>query len=324
MVVRSPYTERVFGISGAEFFVIILVAVIVVGPQRLPEYTRQLTRMVRQLRLFLDNARSQIAEEVGPELAELDLSSLDPRQYDPRKIVREALGEDIEAIRKDLTQPFRSVADAAKETSEGAAKAVNDAVKQDRANSLSKQISKKKAEAQAVSAASAAGAAAVGAGGAAAAAASGRAASAEDEAPAAEEAQAPQTAESLADPVAEGRQEMPGDAAEEAVAEETTAAEDTEAAEGTEDTEAAEDTESTNGAGAAEGVDAVAEEQPAEAAVVPSSLEPAASGDEDSQPTDASGKAGPAQPLRPLSPRDIVRAANDAARTRTEAAGTRL
>ena len=72
-------------------------AVIVVGPQRLPEYTRKLTQMVRQLRVFLDNARSQIAEEVGPEMADLDLSSLDPRQYDPRKIVREALFDDPDA-----------------------------------------------------------------------------------------------------------------------------------------------------------------------------------------------------------------------------------
>ena len=54
-----------FGINGSEFLIIVLVAVIVVGPQRLPEYTRKLTQMVRQLRVFLDNARSQIAEEVG-------------------------------------------------------------------------------------------------------------------------------------------------------------------------------------------------------------------------------------------------------------------
>jgi len=136
----------VFGINGNEFLVIILVAVIVVGPQRLPEYTRKLTQMVRQLRVFLDNARSQIAEEVGPEMADLDLSSLDPRQYDPRKIVRDALGEDIDAIREDLAHPFRSVGSAAKEMSDDAAQAVNDVVKKDRASSLSKQIEAKRDE----------------------------------------------------------------------------------------------------------------------------------------------------------------------------------
>ena len=152
-----PILSRVFGINGSEFLAIIrvaerlsirlfyaLVAVIVVGPQRLPEYTRKLTQMVRQLRVFLDNARSQIAEEVGPEMADLDLSSLDPRQYDPRKIVRDALGEDIDAIREDLAHPFRSVGSAAKEMSDDAAQAVNDVVKKDRATSLSKQIEAKR------------------------------------------------------------------------------------------------------------------------------------------------------------------------------------
>ena len=141
-----PILSGVFGINGSEFLVIILVAVIVVGPQRLPEYTRKLTQMVRQLRVFLDNARSQIAEEVGPEMADLDLSSLDPRQYDPRKIVRDALGEDIDAIREDLAHPFRSVGSAAKEMSDDAAQAVNDVVKKDRATSLSKQIEAKRDE----------------------------------------------------------------------------------------------------------------------------------------------------------------------------------
>ena len=93
------------GVSGSEFLVIILVAVIVIGPQRLPEYTRKLTQAVRRLRVFLDDAKEQIAEEVGPELADLNLSDLDPRNYDPRKIVRDALGEDLDAIRRDLATP---------------------------------------------------------------------------------------------------------------------------------------------------------------------------------------------------------------------------
>ena len=96
------------GISGSEFLVIILVVVIVVGPQRLPEYARKLTQAVRRLRVFLDDAKEQIAEEVGPELADLNLTDLDPRNYDPRKIVRDALGEDLDAIRKDLATPFQS------------------------------------------------------------------------------------------------------------------------------------------------------------------------------------------------------------------------
>ena len=95
---------------------LLLVVIVVVGPRRLPEYTRRLTRLVRQLRLFLDNAKEQIAQEVGPELGELNLEDLNPRNYDPRKIVRDALGEDLDAIRRDLSNPFRSAASTAVRT----------------------------------------------------------------------------------------------------------------------------------------------------------------------------------------------------------------
>ena len=95
---------------------LLLVVVVVVGPRRLPEYTRRLTRLVRQLRLFLDNAKEQIAQEVGPELGELNLEDLNPRNYDPRKIVRDALGEDLDSIRRDLSNPFRSAASTAVRT----------------------------------------------------------------------------------------------------------------------------------------------------------------------------------------------------------------
>lgn len=71
---------------------------------------------MRRLRLFLDNAKEQIAQEVGPELGELNLEDLNPRNYDPRKIVRDALGEDLDAIRRDLANPFRSAASTAVRT----------------------------------------------------------------------------------------------------------------------------------------------------------------------------------------------------------------
>ena len=65
-----------FGISGNEFLVLLLVLVIVIGPQRLPEYAQKLGQLVRQGRVLLDNAKTQIAEEVGPELGDLSLADL--------------------------------------------------------------------------------------------------------------------------------------------------------------------------------------------------------------------------------------------------------
>lgn len=144
------YAVAVFGFSGSEFLLIVVVVMVVVGPKRLPEYTRTLTRLVKRLRVFVESSKEQIAQEVGPELAELDLSELDPRQYDPRKIVREALGEDIEAIKKDLSEPFKSVKKAADEATGAALEDVNAAAEQDRAKgSLAQRIEAKKEEAKA-------------------------------------------------------------------------------------------------------------------------------------------------------------------------------
>ena len=314
-----------FGISGSEFLVIILVAVIVVGPQRLPEYTRKLTQMVRQLRVFLDNARSQIAEEVGPEMADLDLSSLDPRQYDPRKIVRDALGEDIDAIREDLAHPFRSVGSAAKEASDDAAQAVNDVVTQDRAKSLSKQIEAKRAEHLGGNDAEAAqntentqGSESV---------------ESLEGAERTEAAESVESSESIEQPAGStsprGMLQQTDDAELEAQSEPAEEADptdgsdeaETEQPEGTKDAESsegAEQSEETKDAGQAESAEQPLEPEPVE---VPTSLvEPEASASGE-HAGDASTEGGDSSTrVRPLSPRDIVRAANAAARTRAEAA----
>ena len=288
-----------FGINGSEFLVIILVAVIVVGPQRLPEYTRKLTQMVRQLRVFLDNARSQIAEEVGPEMADLDLSSLDPRQYDPRKIVRDALGEDIDAIREDLTHPFRSVGSAAKEMSDDAAQAVNDVVKKDGATSLSKQIEAKRDERLAEKA--------------------------EDSeiTEGAENAEGPQSAEQPPATAPRGVLQQADDVEHAVEAEAETDAGSVESAEGAEPEKA--EPEQSGEAEVAEDLEGTEQpeqsDRPAEPVEVPTSLvEPqAAAAGEDAGDATAAGDDSRNR-VHPLSPRDIVRAANAAARTRAEAA----
>jgi len=86
----------VFGINGSEFIVLLIVAAVVLGPERLPQYAQQLARLVRELRRMAQGASQQMREELGPEFDEIDWSKLDPRQYDPRRIVREALSDSVD------------------------------------------------------------------------------------------------------------------------------------------------------------------------------------------------------------------------------------
>ncbi len=74
------------GIGGSELLVLLVIAMIVVGPERLPRYAEQLGRWARQAKGLLGSAKERVTAETGMEWDELD-----PRRYDPRRIVREAL-----------------------------------------------------------------------------------------------------------------------------------------------------------------------------------------------------------------------------------------
>lgn len=91
------------GINGYELLVLAILAVVVLGPERLPEYASQLARLVRELRRMATGARDQLREEVGPEIDEVDWRKLDPRQYDPRRIIKEALIDDFEDAVKPVS-----------------------------------------------------------------------------------------------------------------------------------------------------------------------------------------------------------------------------
>lgn len=80
-----------YNLQGSEILLLLVFAVIILGPHRLPEYAAKLAHGVRALRDLAEGARSQIKEEMGPAFDDVDWRTLDPRQYDPRRIVREAL-----------------------------------------------------------------------------------------------------------------------------------------------------------------------------------------------------------------------------------------
>jgi len=83
-----------FGLTFEKLLLIGVLAVVLVGPERLPRYAAKLAELVRALRSFADGAKDRMREEMGPEFDEVDWKKLDPRQYDPRRIIREALIDD--------------------------------------------------------------------------------------------------------------------------------------------------------------------------------------------------------------------------------------
>ncbi len=83
-----------FGLTFDKLLIILVVAVFLVGPERLPGYAAQLARLARSLRDLANGAKDRMREEMGPEFDEVDWAKLDPRKYDPRRIIRDALIEE--------------------------------------------------------------------------------------------------------------------------------------------------------------------------------------------------------------------------------------
>lgn len=86
-----------FGVGLPEVMVILVVAVIVFGPDRLPEFGRQAGRLVRQIRNLAVSAQDELRKELGPEYADLKLTDLDPREA-IRRHIREALAEEDDPV----------------------------------------------------------------------------------------------------------------------------------------------------------------------------------------------------------------------------------
>ncbi len=81
-----------FGVGLGEILVILLVALVVGGPDKLPGIAKQAAQFVKTLRRMSDTARDDLRRELGPEYADLELRDLDPRTM----------------VRKHLTEAWES------------------------------------------------------------------------------------------------------------------------------------------------------------------------------------------------------------------------
>lgn len=90
----ARYDGMVFGLSFEKVVIILVIAAFVLGPERIPMYAKKFGDLVRGIKHMADGAKDRLRDEMGPEFDEVDWKQLDPRQYDPRRIIRDALVED--------------------------------------------------------------------------------------------------------------------------------------------------------------------------------------------------------------------------------------
>ena len=94
-----------FGSLGwLEIVTLLVVALLVFGPDKLPGVAKDAAQMLRQLRSMAKDARGQIKSELGPEFSDFDLDSLNPRTF-VRKNLFEDNDEDDPPPRRNGTRP---------------------------------------------------------------------------------------------------------------------------------------------------------------------------------------------------------------------------
>jgi len=84
-----------------ESAVLLILALLVFGPERLPRMAAQAGRMIRQFKQMAAGVTDDLKREIGAENLDLGkIRSMDPRtMIDPRRMLSDAMGDDPPARR---------------------------------------------------------------------------------------------------------------------------------------------------------------------------------------------------------------------------------
>ncbi|MFE3597780.1 sec-independent translocase [Streptomyces sp. NPDC059142] len=99
-------------IGALEVMTIAVLAVIVFGPEKLPKVIQDVSRFIRKVREFSDNAKEDIRSELGPEFKDFEFEDLNPKNFVRKQLMdNDELG--LKEIRStfDLRQEMNDMAD---------------------------------------------------------------------------------------------------------------------------------------------------------------------------------------------------------------------
>ena len=108
-----------FDIGTGELLALAVLALLVLGPEKLPRYAAEAARFLRQVRSLASDARAEVRRELGPELDGLDLREINPRAL-LRKHVLEGLDDDEPVSRPPRPRPNGSSPRAQSRTTQSA------------------------------------------------------------------------------------------------------------------------------------------------------------------------------------------------------------
>ncbi|MFZ3472691.1 sec-independent translocase [Streptomyces sp. 4.24] len=98
-------------IGALELVTIVVLAILIFGPDKLPKVIQDVTGVIRKIRAFSDSAKQDIRSELGPEFKDFEFEDLNPKNFIRKQLTE---NEDLKEIRGsfDLRKELNDVTDA--------------------------------------------------------------------------------------------------------------------------------------------------------------------------------------------------------------------
>ncbi|MFF4492965.1 sec-independent translocase [Streptomyces sp. NPDC001546] len=98
-------------IGALELVTIVVLAILIFGPDKLPKVIQDVSGFIRKIRAFSDSAKQDIRSELGPEFKDFEFEDLNPKTFLRKQL---AENEDLQELRTsfDLRKELNEVTDA--------------------------------------------------------------------------------------------------------------------------------------------------------------------------------------------------------------------
>ncbi|MFI8961002.1 sec-independent translocase [Streptomyces sp. NPDC053493] len=101
-------------IGALELVTLVVLAVLIFGPEKLPKVIQDVSRFIRKVREFSDSAKADIRSELGPEFKDFEFEDLNPKNFIRKQLAENEDLKELNELRStfDLKKEMNEVADA--------------------------------------------------------------------------------------------------------------------------------------------------------------------------------------------------------------------
>ena len=87
--------------NASEIVLLLVLAIVLFGPEKLPELARKSARLLHYFRRIANDAQGRLREELGPEYANLQLSDLNPKAFVAKHLGPDAM-DDLDSVAAEV------------------------------------------------------------------------------------------------------------------------------------------------------------------------------------------------------------------------------